>query len=185
MRRIFLLAMLSAAVCMYGQRWDKTKIEGDKVEQEPPTEAWLYSDENVLLLLMPYRDGFSLYPIKDKVALTRTYAQGTTISGTACTIASFDTKQQRTDYWSNVLLVEAGEEGNLVCSDKVQPYEENKRCSWEIFSYMKNKSGSMVFRLTSENGRYLDYEIRTIKTLGYDDENGRQWDGDIDVIGVR
>ena len=50
---------------------------------------------------------------------------------------------------------------------------------------MKNNSGSMVFRLTSDKGDLLDYEIRTIKTLGYEDKNGRHWDGDIDVIGVR
>ena len=31
----------------------------------------------------------------------------------------------------------------------------------------------------------IDTEIMTIKTLGYEDKNGRHWDGDIDVIGVR
>lgn len=185
MRRIFLLVMLVAAVSVYGQRWEKTIVPGDKVEQTSPTEAWLYSDENVLMVIMPYSDAFSISPINDNVALVRTRERGVTFSGTTCTIAAFDNKQQRTGYWTQVLLIASEADKALISSDKLQLYEENKNCSWEIFRHMKDKSGSMVFRLTSDKGDLLDYEIRTIKTLGYDDKNGRHWDGDIDVIGVR
>lgn len=185
MRRIFLLLMLVTAVSVYGQRWEKTIVPGDKVEQTSPTEAWLYYDENVLLVIMPYGDAFSIAPINDNVALVKTYERGVTLSGTTCTIAAFDNKQQRTGYWTNVLLIASETDRGLIGSDKLQVYEENKNCTYELFKHLKNNSGSMVFRLTSDKGDLLDYEIRTIKTLGYDDKNGRHWDGDIDVIGVR
>ena len=185
MRRIFLLVMLVAVVSVYGQRWEKTIVPGDKVEQTSPTEAWLYYDENVLLLLMPYGDAFSIAPVNDNVALVKTYERGVTLSGATCTIAAFDNKQQRTGYWTNVLLIASETDRGLIGSDKLQVYEENKNCTYEIFKHLKNNSGSMVFRITSDKGDLLDYEIRTIKTLGYDDKNGRHSDGDIDVIGVR
>lgn len=184
MRRVLFLLMLCATICAYGQRWDQAIIPGDKVEQTPPTDAWLYSDESVLLLLMPYRDAFSIAPTNERIALTRTYVKGATISGANCTIAAFDDKQQRVGYWNNVLLISYEGDKSLICFDKVQTEQENKNCSWKVFSHLKNKSGSIVFRLTGDKGELLDYEIKTIKTLGYDDKNGKHWDGDIDVIGM-
>ena len=137
MRRIFLLVMLVAVVSVYGQRWEKTIVPGDKVEQTSPTEAWLYYDENVLLLLMPYGDAFSIAPVNDNVALVKTYERGVTLSGTTCTIAAFDNKQQRTGYWTNVLLIASETDRGLIGSDKLQVYEENKNCTYEIFKHLK------------------------------------------------
>ena len=43
----------------------------------------------------------------------------------------------------------------------------------------------MVFRFTDINKGFVDYEIETIKTLGYENTiNGKHVDGDVDVLGM-
>ena len=55
----------------------------------------------------------------------------------------------------------------------------------KIWDYLKSSSGSMVFRLMDVNKGFVDYEIETIKTLGYENTiNGKHVDGDVDVLGV-
>ena len=54
-----------------------------------------------------------------------------------------------------------------------------------VRNYLLNKSGSVVFRLNNILGEIKDIEIKTVKTLGYDDAiNGKHIDGDVDVLGL-
>ena len=54
-----------------------------------------------------------------------------------------------------------------------------------ISNNLINKSGSVVFRLKNFLYETLDIEVKTIKTLGYEDKiNNRHVDGDVDVLGM-
>ena len=72
----------------------------------------------------------------------------------------------------------------LVLHEKIQLISngENFRRIWD---YLMTSSGRVVFRFTDINKGFVDYEIETIKTLGYDNEiNGMHVDGDVDVLGL-
>ena len=54
-----------------------------------------------------------------------------------------------------------------------------------ISDYLINKSGSVIFRLKNFLYETLDIEVKTIKTLGYEDTiTNRHFDGDVDVLSM-
>ena len=186
MRRIFLLVMsVFVSVCISAQRWTNGVTKGDKVEQKPSSDYWLYEDENTSFFYIVNDVTFILELPNDKVRLINSQnGQGTPVTACFGIIATFDKDQNRTNYWKDVIFIKSETNNSLLCSNDVQ-LEENKNVIRLMWRWLKDKSGSMVIRLKGVDKYFIDTEIRTIKTLGYEDKNGRHWDGDIDVIGVR
>ena len=186
MRRIFLLVMsVFVSVCISAQRWTNGVTKGDKVEQKPSSDYWLYEDENTSFFYIVNDVTFILELPNDKVRLINSQnGQGTPVTACFGIIATFDKDQNRTNYWKDVIFIKSETDNTLICSELAQ-LEENKNAIYEMWKWLKEKSGSIVIRLNGVEKYYIDTEIRTIKTLGYEDKNGRHWDGDIDVIGVR
>lgn len=83
-----------------------------------------------------------------------------------------------------MIFIKSETDNTLICS-KLAQLEENKNAIYDMWRWLKEKSGSIVIRLNGVEKYNIDTEIMTIKTLGYEDKNGKHWDGDIDVIGVR
>ena len=99
-------------------------------------------------------------------------------------MATFDLKNNRTGYWDDVVAMQSPDKSALLLHEKIQLISngDNFRKIWD---YLLTSSGSVVFRFTDINKGYVDYEIETIKTLGYDNEiNGMHVDGDVDVLGL-
>lgn len=184
MRIILLLVFIIASGRTFGQHWLKTETEGDKVEQTSPSESWFYADENASFLYVIRDNCFSLHLLKDKVKITRSYTeQGMPVAGTLGIIATFDKNQNRTNYWKDIIFIETDSDAGLICWQGKQ-LEENKNAIYEMWRWLKEESGSIVIRLKGVEKYNIDTEIMTIKTLGYEDKNGKHWDGDIDVIGM-
>lgn len=186
MKKMFLILTLNLVACFtFGQKWQQSETEADIVEQEPPKETWIYSDEKVLICFIPYDNVFSVLPINEEFDFITTYETGMRLDCIFPTIATFDLKRNRTGYWKNVFCFDGEDHKSAICAKKWQPEGENKYVVEDLWNYIRNKSGSVILRFAVKGGTTIDYRIGTIKTLGYEDKNGRHWDGDIDVIGVR
>lgn len=186
MKKMFLILTLNLVVCFaFGQQWQECQTEADIVEQEPPKEMWVYSDEKVLICYIPYDYAFTVSPINEEFDFITTYETGRRLDCIFPTIATFDLKRNRTGYWKNVICIGSEDNKSAICAKKLQPEGENKYVVGDLWNYIRNKSGSVIFRFAVKGGTTVDYQIGTIKTLGYEDKNGRHHDGDVDVIGVR
>lgn len=187
MKKMFLILTLNLVVCFtFGQQWQQFETQADIVEQTPRKEMWAYSDEKVLIIFAPYDDMFTVTPVNDEFNYITTYSNtGRRLDGICCTIATFDLKMNRTGYWKNAVCIGTEDRKAAICSNELQSEENNKSVMWDVWNYIKNKSGSVIFRFRMKNGKTEDYKIGTIKTLGYEDKNGRHHDGDVDVLGVR
>lgn len=145
----------------------------------------MYYDENVLLCIFPSDDAITITPVYDQLAYITTHVNGTIRHGNFATIATFDLKNNRTGYWNEVVCMVSEDKKTSICSGKLQGKEANSSVVREIWNYIRNMSGSVIFRYSGKNGEILDYKIGTVKTLGFEDKNGRHHDGDVDVIGMR
>lgn len=81
MRRIFLLVMsVFVSVCISAQRWTNGVTKGDKVEQKPSSDYWLYEDENTSFFYIVNDVTFILELPNDKVRLINSQnGQGTPV----------------------------------------------------------------------------------------------------------
>ena len=99
------------------------------------------------------------------------------------TIATFDLKGNRTGYYPDVIAILFQDHSGLYICDVGELNKINIQSI--ISNYLINKSGSVIFRLKNCAGEKLDIEVKTIKTLGYEDTiNNRHVDGDVDVLGM-
>ena len=102
---------------------------------------------------------------------------------TALTIATFDLKGNRTGYYPNVIAILLQDHSGLMLFDVEGLNKINIQSI--ISDYLINKSGSVVFRLKNFLYETLDIEVKTIKTLGYEDKiNNRHVRGDVDMRGM-
>ena len=115
------------------------------------------------------------------------YYRHETLTGSAdavkLTIATFDLKGNRTGYYPDVIAILFQDHSGFMIYDSANL---NKIKIQSIISdYLINKSGSVVFRLKNFLYETLDIEVKTIKTLGYEDKiNNRHVDGDVDIRGM-
>ena len=99
------------------------------------------------------------------------------------TIATFDLKGNRTGYYPDVIAILFQDHSGLYICDLGELNKINIQSI--ISNYLINKSGSVIFRLKNCAGEKLDIEVKTIKTLGYEDTiNNRHVDGDVDVLSM-
>ena len=186
MKKIFVFLMLVNFALAGEARglWVKTRTQPDKVEQTFGDEIYYYRNDDVEVMLNESKRMICIIPLIahdwDFVAEGENRNIYTTIS----VVATFDLKNNRTGYWDDVVAMQSLDKSSLVLHEKIQLISngENFRRIWD---YLMTSSGSVVFRFTDINKGYVDYEIETIKTLGYDNAiNGRHIDGDVDVLGL-
>lgn len=164
--------------------WVKTRTQPDKVEQTFGDEIYYYRNDDVEVMLNESKRMICIIPL---VAHDWDFiAEGINrnIYTTITVVATFDLKNNRTGYWDDVVAMQSPDKSALLLHEKIQLISngENFRKIWD---YLLTSSGSVVFRFTDINKGFVDYEIETIKTLGYDNEiNGKHVDGDVDVLGL-
>ena len=184
--RVFLLflMMLLAGICHADNHWMKMKTRGDKVEQTPPEVVYNYEDELAQVNIFTNKRMISLHP-NNQFAwdFFRGERPTGTVDAVMFTIATFDLKGNRTGYYPDIIAILFPDHSGLYICDVG---ELNKMNIQSIISdYLINKSGSVIFRLKNCAGEKLDIEVKTIKTLGYEDTiNNRHVDGDVDVLSM-
>ena len=181
---LLFLMMLLAGICHADNHWIKMEAGGDKVEQIPGDIVYNYQDDLAHLNIVTTQNAISLQPI-NKFAWDYYRKETPTISAEAVTltIATFDLKGNRTGYYPNVIAILLQDHSGLMLFD-VEGLNKIKIQSI-ISDYLINKSGSVVFRLKNFLYETLDIEVKTIKTLGYEDTiNNRHVDGDVDMRGM-
>lgn len=186
MKKIFLFFIL-LNFAMTGEArgmWMKTRTQPDKVEQTFGDDIFYYRNDDVEMILNVSKNMICIIPLDahdwDFVAEGENRNIFTTIS----VVATFDLNNNRTGYWDDVVAMQSLDKSSLVLHEKIQLISngENFRKIWD---YLLTSSGSVVFRFTDINKGFVDYEIETIKTLGYDNAiNGMHVDGDVDVLGL-
>ena len=181
---LLFLMMLLAEICHADNHWIKMEAGGDKVEQIPGDIVYNYQDDLVYLNIVTTQKTISLHPINQ---FGWDYYRQETLTGSAdavkLTIATFDLKGNRTGYYPDVIAILFQDHSGFMIYDSANL---NKIKIQSIISdYLINKSGSVVFRLKNCLYEILDIEVKTIKTLGYEDKiNNRHVDGDVDMRGM-
>ena len=181
---LLFLMMLLAGICHADNHWMKMKTRGDKVEQIPPEVVYSYEDELAQLDILTNKRMIALNPINQFAwDFYREERPTATVDAVMLTIATFDLKGNRTGYYPDIIAILFPDHSGLYICDVG---ELNKMNIQSIISdYLINKSGSVIFRLTDCAGEKLDIEVKTIKTLGYEDTiNNRHVDGDVDVLSM-
>lgn len=166
-------------------KWEMCKTKPDKVEQTPGETVFVYEDEEVLLFVNESTGLISIDPKKAIEYSKKTeYRNGESLSFTLLTVAAFDLNQQRTLYYNDLFALLSPDDKGFILHETAQFIVKPESIN-EIRNYLRNKSGSVVFRIQTKRNGYIDIEIKTIKTLGYDDlMTGRHFDGDVDVLGL-
>ena len=181
---LLFLMMLLAGICHADNHWIKMEAGGDKVEQIPGDIVYNYQDDLAHLNIVTTQKAISLHPI-NPFAWDYYRKETPTISADAVTltIATFDLKGNRTGYYPNVIAILLQDHSGLMLFDVEGLNKMNIQSI--ISNYLINKSGSVVFRLKNFLYETLDIEVKTIKTLGYEDKiNNRHVDGDVDMRGM-
>ena len=182
---LLFLMMLLAGICHADNlHWMKMKTRGDKVEQTPPEVVFNYEDELAQVNIFTNKRMISINPINQFAwDFYREERPTGTLDAVMLTIATFDLKGNRTGYYPDVIAILFQDHSGLYICDVG---ELNKMNIQSIISdYLINKSGSVIFRLKNCAGEKLDIEVKTIKTLGYEDTiNNRHVDGDVDVLSM-
>ena len=182
---LLFLMMLLAGICHADNLgWIKMEAGGDKVEQIPGDIVYNYQDDLAHLNVVTTQKAISLHPI-NQFAWDYYRKETPTISADAVTltIATFDLKGNRTGYYPNVIAILLQDHSGLMLFDVEGLNKMNIQSI--ISDYLINKSGSVVFRLKNFLYETLDIEIKTIKTLGYEDKiNNRFVNGDVDMRGM-
>lgn len=187
MRKIFVIIMLALSLMTSKAegKWEMYETKPDKVEQTPGETIFVYEDEEVMLFVNESTGLISIDPKKSIEYSKKTeYRNGESISFSLLTMAAFDLNQQRTLYCNDLCAMLTPDEKGLLLHEQIQIIGKPESVS-EIRNYLRNKSGSVVFRIQTKRSGFIDIEIKTIKTLGYDDlMTGRHFDGDVDVLGL-
>lgn len=163
--------------------WVKTMTKADKVEQTHGDEIFYYQNDDVEIMMNWNKRSIMIIPLvaHDWVFLEEGKIQNIFLS--KLTVATFDLKNNRTGYWDNIVAMQSLDKSAMVLLEETQILGDNNFP--KIWDYLKSSSGSVVFRLMDVNKGFVDYEIETIKTLGYENAiNGKHVDGDVDVLGM-
>ena len=185
MRVILLFLMiLLAGICHADNHWMKMKTQGDKVEQIPPEVVYNYEDELAQLNICTNKRMIALHPINQFAwDFYRDERPMGALDAVMLTIATFDLKGNRTGYYPDIIAFLVQDHSGLYIYDMEGLNKMNIQSI--ISDYLINKSGSVIFRLKDCAGEKLDIEVKTIKTLGYEDTiNNRHVDGDVDVLSM-
>ena len=185
MRVILLFLMiLLAGICHADNHWMKMKTQGDKVEQIPPEVVYNYEDELAQLNICTNKRMIALHPINQFAwDFYRDERPMGALDAVMLTIATFDLKGNRTGYYPDIIAFLVQDHSGLYIYDMEGLNKMNIQSI--ISNYLINKSGSVIFRLKNCAGEKLDIEVKTIKTLGYEDTiNNRHVDGDVDVLSM-
>lgn len=187
MKKIFvILGLLIFALTSDAQSpWIKMEVGGDKVEQKKGNIVYSYADDNVEIsvditdkvIAIKHKNLFSY----DFVTEERDCGK---LEMTSITVATFDLNGKRTGYYKDVYCLLFNDHFGFWIN-KLFQIKAKEIYPYYIGDYLLNKSGSVVFRLTNSLGEILDFEVKTLKTLGYEDAiNGKHVDGDVDVLGL-
>ena len=181
---LLFLVMLLAGICHADNHWMKMKTRGDKVEQIPPEVVYSYEDELTQLGILTNKRMIALNPINQFAwDFYREERPTATVDAVMLTIATFDLKGNRTGYYPDVIAILFQDHSGLYIYD--MEGLNKMRIQSIISDYLINKSGSVIFRLKNCDGEKLDIEVKTIKTLGYEDTiNNKHVDGDVDVLSM-
>ena len=181
---LLFLVMLLAGICHADNHWMKMKTRGDKVEQIPPEVVYSYEDELTQLGILTNKRMIALNPINQFAwDFYREERPTATVDAVMLTIATFDLKGNRTGYYPDVIAILFQDHSGLYIYD--MEGLNKMRIQSIISDYLINKSGSVIFRLKNCSGEKLDIEVKTIKTLGYEDTiNNKHVDGDVDVLSM-
>ena len=181
---LFFLMLLLAGISHPDNHWMKMKTRGDKVEQTPPEVVYNYEDELAQVNIFTNKRMISLHP-NNQFAwdFYRDERPMGALDAVMLTIATFDLKGNRTGYYPDVIAILFQDHSGLYICDVGELNKINIQSI--ISNYLINKSGSVIFRLKNCAGEKLDIEVKTIKTLGYEDTiNNRHVDGDVDVLSM-
>lgn len=164
--------------------WIKMKVGGDKVEQIPDDIVYNYMDDKVQINLVDNKNVLYLNPtLKWGWNFHREMRNGIALEAVILTIATFDLKDNRTGYYEDVIALLLQDHSGIMLWDAEGL--NNVNIYSIIRNYLLNKSGSVVFRLNNFLGEIMDIEVKTVKTLGYENTiNGKHVDGDVDVLGL-
>ena len=186
MRKIFVILWLwlFALTSDAQSPWIKMKVGGDKVEQIPGDIVYNYEDDKVQIGLVDNKNVLYLYPkFKWDWNYHREMRNDIALDAVMLTIATFDLKDNRTGYYQDVIAFLFQNPSCIMLRDAKGLNEPNIYSI--VRNYLLNKSGSVVFRLNNILGEIKDIEVKTVKTLGYDDAiNIKHVDGDVDVLGL-
>lgn len=173
MKRLVFVLMLFlslAMMCEAQGKWQRVKLEGDKVEGIEPTINYRYSDGNITLYVCFDQKFFTLIHYDNVTWKTSTAS----IDGMNCQyvtpiIATFDKSQKRTHYFN--AIVGAVMNGGMMFHTSNVGQEDNEQESInKLLNYIINDEGSIVLRfIDKKNNKNVDYEFQTIKSLGYED----------------
>lgn len=172
-----------ALACEARGLWIKTKTQADKVEQTHGDEIFYYQNDDVEIMMNWNKRSIMIIPLvaHDWVFLDEWKYRNIFLS--ELTVATFDLKNNRTGYWDNIVAMRAPDKSSMILHEMTQVIGDNNFS--KIWDYLMSSSGSVVFRFMDKNKGYVDYEIETIKTLGYENTiNGKHVDGDVDVLGL-
>ena len=181
---LLFLMMLLAGICQADNHWIKMEAGGDKIEQIPPDIVYNYQDDLAYLNIVTTQKTIYLHPINQ---FGWDHYRQETLTGSAdavkLTIATFDLKGNRTGYYPDVIAILSQDHSGFMIYDSANL---NKIKIQSIISdYLINKSGSVIFRLKNFLYETLDIEVKTIKTLGYEDTiNNKHVCGDVDMRGM-
>lgn len=181
----FVLAtfIVFALACEARGLWIKTRTQADKVEQTHGDEIFYYQNDDVEMLLNWNDRTIMIIPLVAHDWVFLDEGKNRNIFLSELTVATFDLKNNRTGYWDNIVAMRSPDKSAMILHEKTQFIGENNFS--KIWDYLMSSSGSVVFRFMDKNKGYVDFEIETIKTLGYENTiNGKHVDGDVDVLGL-
>lgn len=188
MKRLIFIFVVLFNFAMTGKAqglWIKMEVGGDKVEQKRGNIIYSYADDNVEICVdisnkvisLTHKNLFSY----DFVTEERDSGK---LEMTSITVATFDLNGKRTGYYKDVHCLLFNDHFGFWIN-KLFQIKAKEIYPHYIGDYLLNKSGSVIFRLTNNLGETLDFEVKTLKTLGYEDAiNGKHVDGDVDVLGL-
>lgn len=186
MKRFVLILMAVVVFALTGEArglWVKTMTKPDKVEQTHGDEIFYYQNDDVEIMMNRNQRSMMIIPLvaHDWVFLDEWKKRNIFLS--ELTVATFDLKNNRTGYWYNIVAMRSPDKSSMILHEMTQVIGDNNFS--KIWDYLMSSSGSVVFRFMDKNKGYVDYEVETIKTLGYENTiNGKHVDGDVDVLGL-
>lgn len=163
--------------------WVKTMTKPDKVEQTHGDEIFYYQNDDVEIMMNWNQRSIMIIPLVAHDWVFLDEGKNRNIFLSEFTVATFDLKNNRTGYWDNIVAMRSPDKSAMILHEMTQLIGDNNFS--KIWDYLMTSSGSVVFRFMDKNKGYVDYEVETIKTLGYENTiNGKHVDGDVDVLGL-
>ena len=186
MKRFGLILVALVGFALAGEsrgQWFKTRTQADKVEQTLGSEVYYYRNNEVEIFIDQSKRSIAIIPLLHRDWQFLSEALKRNLNMSAMTVATFDLRDNRTGYYDNLLALQLNDKSTMIFEEPMQVINENAFS--KILDYLVNSSGSVIFRLRDVNEGNIDYEVETIKTLGYENTiNGKHVDGDVDVLGL-